>query len=93
MTAGFQGFQLYLKKIDFKNFESFKYLNSLIITMMIEVGVKDLASNFDEILEKGEEEPEEMVAELLESIGLVERKDGKVKLTRTGEKFLELPVE
>lgn len=60
---------------------------------MIGVGVKDLASNLDHILEKGEEEPEEMVAEFLESLGLIEKKDGKYRLTRTGEKFLELPVE
>ncbi|MFO7967161.1 MAG: hypothetical protein R6U44_06150 [Archaeoglobaceae archaeon] len=60
---------------------------------MIGIGMKELASNFDEILEKGEEEPEEMLAEVLESIGLIEKQKGRYRLTRMGEKFLELPVE
>ncbi|MFW5936043.1 MAG: hypothetical protein ACOCSC_02010 [Candidatus Hadarchaeota archaeon] len=55
--------------------------------------MKDLASNFDEVLEKGEEEPEEMIAELLESFGFIEKKEGRYRLTRMGEKFLELPIE
>ncbi|MFW6128583.1 MAG: hypothetical protein ACOC6M_05315 [Halobacteriota archaeon] len=61
--------------------------------MMMGMGMKDLASNFDEVLEKGEEEPEEMIAELLESFGFIEKKEGRYRLTRMGEKFLELPVE
>lgn len=60
---------------------------------MISIGVRDLASNFDEILEKGEEEPEEKLAELFEHIGLIEKKDGRYRLTNLGEKFLKLPVE
>ncbi|MFP3909767.1 MAG: hypothetical protein ACLFVX_07895 [Archaeoglobaceae archaeon] len=61
--------------------------------MMMGMGMKDLASNFDEVLEKGEEEPEEMIAELLESFGFIEKKEGRYRLTRMGEKFLELPIE
>ncbi|MFP3947029.1 MAG: hypothetical protein ACLFVI_09020, partial [Archaeoglobaceae archaeon] len=68
-------------------------VNHLIITMMMGMGMKDLASNFDEVLEKGEEEPEEMIAELLESFGFIEKKEGRYRLTRMGEKFLELPIE
>lgn len=63
------------------------------MTMMMGMGMKDLASNFDEVLEKGEEEPEEMIAELLESFGFIEKKEGRYRLTRMGEKFLELPIE
>ncbi len=54
--------------------------------------MREMASNLDEVLEKGEE-PEEKVAELLEYVGLIEKKSGKYRLTRIGEKFLELPVE
>lgn len=72
-----------------------KPLNRLfvIMTIMINMGMREMASNLDEVLEKGEEEPEEKIAELLEYIGFIEKEEGKYRLTSIGEKFLKLPVE
>jgi|GEM_PF-1477752 predicted transcriptional regulator len=50
--------------------------------------------NLDKIVENcGEKNPEEIVAEFLMSIGLIERFNGGYRLTETGNKFLQLPVD
>jgi hypothetical protein len=61
--------------------------------MIDEVVVKKFAS-LEKIVEAcDEEEPEELVAEFLASIGLIERRNGGYQLTKSGRKFLNLPKE
>jgi len=61
---------------------------------MSKINLEKMILNFDEYVSNCNElQPEERVADFLESIGFIEKENGVYQLTELGEKFLKLPLD
>lgn len=61
---------------------------------MSKTNLEKIILNFDEYVKNCSElQPEERIADFLESVGFIEKKEGIYQLTELGEKFLKLPLE